>query len=86
MGLTVPLNTQACDFGNNITDSLLSEPPGKPLQNSNENKFFVVVVVNLFITYFWQRWVVIGCSTRSFSTCGEQGLLFAVVHSLAQAQ
>ena len=37
-------------------------------------------LINLFI-YFWLHWVFIAAH-RLFSNCGEQGLLFVVVHGL----
>ena len=38
--------------------------------------------IYLFI-YFWLRWVC--CCVRAFSSCGEWGLLFVVVHGLLVA-
>ena len=49
---------------------------------------FFLFLLNLFylFIYFWLYLflVVLGlrCCTRAFSSCGEQGLLFVVVHRL----
>ena len=44
---------------------------------------FIIFKIYLFI-YFWLHWVlVVACGL--FSTCGERGLLFVVVHGLLVA-
>ena len=43
---------------------------------------FIYFLTNLFIYFlnFWLRWVFI--AAQAFSSCGEWGLLFVVVHGL----
>ena len=40
---------------------------------------FFLFLTNLFIYYFWLHWVFVAWA---FSSCGERGLLFIVVHGL----
>ena len=40
-----------------------------------------VLFLFFLLFYFWLRWVFVAVR-RLFSSCGEQGLLFLVVHGL----
>ena len=43
--------------------------------------FFLFFLINLFI-YLFLTLLGVRCCVRAFSSCGEQGLLFVVVHGL----
>ena len=45
---------------------------------------FFFFFFNLFIIYFWLRWV-FTAATRAFSSCGKRGLLFVAVLGLLVA-
>ena len=47
---------------------------------------FVCLFLIYLLLIFGSAGLSLDCTTWSFSTCGEWGLIFAVVHRLAQAQ
>ena len=55
----------------------------EPLMSSAINKYLFFSFFKL-INYFWLRWVFIAAH-RLFSSCGEWGLFFLVVHGLLTA-
>ena len=43
--------------------------------------FLFIYLFSVFI-YFWLCWIFVAACGLSFSSCGEQGLLFIAVHGL----
>ena len=50
-----------------------------------KDRYYMAILGFLFLNKFiWFFWAVLGlrCCARAFSSCGEQGLLYVVVHGL----